>query len=148
MDYTEQVHTFLGKQLLMHLATCSENTPSVCAVEFVSDIEFNLYWRSASNTQHSKNLLANPQCAVAITALLTNNKGEGIQASGTAMLIRDADTIQSLKTKIDTKRNKNVSKGITEKEDTRDYWKFTPTTLYYINEPELGYDRVEIELTK
>lgn len=51
---------------MMQLATCADNQPWLCNVWFVADDDLRIYWFSATNRRHSKEIARNPQVAATI----------------------------------------------------------------------------------
>lgn len=51
---------------MMQLATCVNNQPWVCNVWFAADDDMNIYWFSAVNRRHSKELEKNPKVSASI----------------------------------------------------------------------------------
>ena len=65
MVHDAQVHELLQLST-MALATGLNGSPHVAPVFFVADAEYHLYFFSASDSQHSRDLKENPASAIAI----------------------------------------------------------------------------------
>lgn len=82
MNPKDILKEFLTENKLMQLATVGENGPWICNVYFVADEENNLYWTSARNRQHSKEILSNPK--VAATVVHDAEHKQAVQIAGEA----------------------------------------------------------------
>jgi uncharacterized protein YhbP (UPF0306 family) len=125
------IEAILNQELLMSLATCGNNQPWASVVGFVADSDLNLYWRSASQARHSQNITANPVASATITLPLNEkNQGIGLQIGGRVEIISEDQAAQLPKDK------KDLSSS-----SSRPCCKLTPTEIYLIHEPLLGYSR-------
>lgn len=84
------IEQYMGKAVLMQVATAYENKPWVCSVYFAYDEQLSLYWISSKTRRHSKEITHNPYVSGAI--VLPHTPGddvEGIQFEGTAKELID-----------------------------------------------------------
>ncbi len=81
---------YLGKAVLMQVATVSGIKPWVCSVYFAFDGNLSLYWLSRKDRRHSEELRTTPTVAGAI--VLPHTPGDdvqGIQFEGVAKELTD-----------------------------------------------------------
>lgn len=141
-----KIEMFLASQIILHISCCIENMPWVCALEYTHDSNFNIYWQSSATSRHSQYLSKNKNCSIAISYLDADNKSTGVQMEGYAEKINDPLLSKDTKNQLMHKRNKQVNEEINAVESTRRCWVFHPTKIYYLNEKEFGYKRIEINL--
>ena len=133
---------------ILHLATSNKTgRPSNCALEFI-ERKGILYWRSGKGSGHSKNLQSRKDCFVCISRTFADGSGEGIQSLGKAKLLSEVKEIFAIRKLLDQKINKARSEKVLSEEDNREYWAFTPTKMFYMNENEFGYDRITLTQSK
>lgn len=143
-EIRQHIKTILHSELLMSLATSSRDKPWACVLEFVCDEECNIYWKSLDTTRHSHNVAANPHAAATITLPLTpEQRGIGVQIGGVVSTVEE-NRYPELEAKLDIKRVKRLSKKEKKMEAPRRWYKLTPTELYLLHEPLLGYERVRM----
>lgn len=73
----------------MQLATVKDGNPWICTVYFVADDDFNLYWMSARERQHSQEITSNPK--VAVTIVHDTERKQALQITGNAYEVEDND---------------------------------------------------------
>lgn len=140
--------TLLKEASVLHLATSNKSGRIAnCALEF-AEYEGKLYWRSGKGSEHSKNLKTGGSCHVCITRTNMDGSGEGIQSPGKATQLTKLIEITIAKTLLDEKIIKKRSRTVSSEEDKREYWVFSPTKLFYMNENNFGYDRIELKRSK
>lgn len=141
-EIRQHIKTILHSELLISLATSNRDTPWACVLEFVCDEEFNIYWKSLDTTRHSHNVAANPHAAATIILPLTaEQRGIGLQIGGAVSRVEES-RYSELEAKLDIKRVKRLSKEMKKIEAPRHWYKLTPTEIYLLHEPLLGYERV------
>jgi uncharacterized protein YhbP (UPF0306 family) len=74
---------------LMQLATISEGNPWICSVYFAIDDDMNIYWTSAKNRQHSREIMSNPK--VAVTVVKDPEHKQALQITGVASIVPPED---------------------------------------------------------
>lgn len=81
---------YLGKAVLMQVATVSGSKPWVCSVYFAFDDTLSLYWISRKDRRHSEELRRNPAVAGAIVLPhTTGDDVQGVQFEGAAKELTD-----------------------------------------------------------
>lgn len=95
MDVQELVQQYLEQARLMQLATVRNGRPWICTVYFVPDEAGNLYWLSKPERRHSQDITQDSRVAVAV-AVKHDQPVIGIQAEGTAEVVRDQDIIRTV----------------------------------------------------
>ncbi len=91
--YEEKAKRILDNCTYMVIGTSTKRgTPWVAPVLFVYDNDFNIYFLSAVDALHSKNILENADVAISIfDSRQEIGVSEGIQASGKASLVEKGD---------------------------------------------------------
>jgi uncharacterized protein YhbP (UPF0306 family) len=136
----ELARQYLQKTSTMQLATVSDGQPWVCTVRFLADEDNNLYWASIPTRRHSLEIAEHPQVACAIVVQDDVTKPViGIQAEGTVEVLETPLKCRSLVERYantfhrDTQWVEDFIAGNTGHR----LYKFTPTTLYVIDEENL-----------
>jgi len=88
----DAVARLLRAQSTLSLSTSSpEGRPHIAPVFFLADNDLCLYWFSAPNSRHSRDLARNAAAAVAVFAPTENwREIRGVQMRGRAAVVRDA----------------------------------------------------------
>jgi len=92
MQPEELIKQYLGQVNIMQLATAVNDQPWACTVHYYADEDFNLYWVSKLEREHSQDIRENPKVAAAI--VVHENTPEepyviGISVEGTAEMLDD-----------------------------------------------------------
>lgn len=89
----------IDASLYLVLATVTEDgRPWNSPVYFCHDDRFNLYWASAIESQHSKNLECSPAIFLVFFDSSTGwGKGRGVYMSATAHLVEDRDEVERVR---------------------------------------------------
>ena len=92
----EKLLDYLKSQHLMCLATRGENV-SACTVYYVVDDNFNLYFVSPYDVEHSKNIESSDQVACSIADSRQNNADNkiGVQIKGRAGILNGIEAIKT-----------------------------------------------------
>jgi uncharacterized protein YhbP (UPF0306 family) len=144
-EVKNHVIDILQTQLLLNLATCSNDTPWCCTLEFVSK-GTDIYWKSDRDSLHSKNIEQNKNVAGTINLPLDDkNRGIGIQFAGNCSPVETSE-FDELNKLLAEKRGKILSQEIVVKENSRQWYKASFTKCYLLHEPLLGYERIELSL--
>lgn len=91
-DLRSQIESYLGEAKLMQIATSVDGKPWIANVWYVADDSFNIYWISATNRRHSRDIEANPHVAASMCVVQEpgpSDKG-AIQIEGTAAQLHGA----------------------------------------------------------
>lgn len=97
-DIRKIISDLLYKGRLMQIASTSHNKPWICTVYYVADDQLNLYWLSHPDRRHSRELLANPDAAIAV-AIKPDRPVIGLQAEGKVEQINDSDKVRFISDK-------------------------------------------------
>ena len=147
MNTNQILQEFFQNNTLMQLATQGDGRLWVCNVYFATDDQFNIYWTSARNRRHSKEIEANPYCAA--TIVNDPKKKQAVQVSGKAYRVSladspDAHQIYGKKLGQKNSRLKDVQGNTPE---SRAYWVLKPDFIELwdeVNFPEAPKQRVAI----
>jgi len=93
MDIKSLIKNYLGERKMMQIATMSDRQPWVCTVYFAEDNSLNLYWLSLPTRRHSIEIERNNKIAVAIPVKFDTNPVIGIQAQGTASIVKEPGVV-------------------------------------------------------
>ncbi len=153
---TDEVRAAIGRMLEGHntltLATCHEGAPWSAAVFYASDAGFNLYFVSDRRTRHAREMLANPQVALAINADVDGwNDVRGLQIEGSAAPVEGIARAKavalylgkfaSVKALFEAPRSKDEETIATRLKST-DFWCVTPTFIRLIDNAQgFGFKR-------
>ncbi len=86
-EVRSRIAAFLASHTTLTLATIGPDGPAAAAVFYAADANLNLYFLSEQETQHSRNLLADPRVAGTIQADDQDWRGlQGMQVRGEASL--------------------------------------------------------------
>lgn len=89
MDLKTLIAECLSGNTHMQLATVNDGQPWICTVYFVADDDFNLYWMSARERQHSVEITNDPK--VAVTVVRDTERKQALQITGNAAEVSDDD---------------------------------------------------------
>jgi ribonuclease HI len=89
----EYIDEFLALGQVMQLATSNDNNPWISTVYYVADADRNIYWLSLPERRHSKEIVNNPQVAVAI-AIKQDIPVIGIQVAGSVEIVSDSTVVE------------------------------------------------------
>jgi hypothetical protein len=109
------IQQYLAENKHMQLATVHDGQPWICTVYFVADDEFNLYWMSARERQHSVEITNDSKVAVTV--------------------VRDTERKQELEHAHELYQSKfgakdyDLSEIKQHKPTGRAYWVFNPTKI-------------------
>jgi ribonuclease HI len=91
----EYIDEFLALGQVMQLATSNDNNPWISTVYYVADSERNIYWLSLPERRHSKEVVNNPQVAIAI-AIKQDLPVIGIQAAGSVEIVSNSAVVETI----------------------------------------------------
>ncbi len=92
MDIEKLVREYIDKTVHMSLATTNEGKPWVCEVHFAYDDALNIYFASAKDTRHAKEIADNPFVAGnIITQHHCQQKVRGVYFEGQAKALEITD---------------------------------------------------------
>lgn len=123
------IQQYLAENKHMQLATVHDGQPWVCTVYFVADSDFNLYWMSARERQHSMEITSDSK--VAVTVVRDTERKQALQIIGSAYEVSDEDlehVNELYQSKFGTK-DYNLDEIKEHKPTGRAYWVFKPTKI-------------------
>ncbi len=96
MNEKEIAKEIISKILYITLATVSkEGKPWNTPLYYAFDSEYNFYWLSDQNGQHSQNIKENSQVALVIyDSTVSEGQGRGVYVQGKAFELTDEDEIE------------------------------------------------------
>ena len=83
------IQQYLTEKKDMQLATIANGQPWICTVYFVHDDDFNLYWMSARERQHSVEVANDSK--VAVTVVRDPERKQALQIVGNAYEVSDEE---------------------------------------------------------
>lgn len=126
----------------MQLSTAVDNQPWVCNVWFSADKDLNIYWFSATNRRHSKEVVKNNKVAAAIVLPHTpKDPPRGLQLQGVAEVVTNPKDIATA-TLLFAKRifsKRQISDFMAMKDRPHRFYKIKPTQFVLfdtVNFPE------------
>lgn len=113
----------------MQLATVRDGKPWICTVYFVADEDFNLYWMSARERQHSLEIVDDSK--VAITVVRDIERKQALQIVGKAyeVLGDDLEHAHELYQGKFGPKDYDLDEIRRHKPTGRAYWVFKPTEI-------------------
>jgi len=88
----QTIRSYLPQVIHMSLATVADNKPWVCELHYAYDDELNIYWMSAQQVRHSREVAANPQVAGnVVTQHHLQQLVRGVYFEGRAEMLAEVD---------------------------------------------------------
>ncbi len=138
---TEKTKRILSNNLFMTLATSSlDNQPWSTPVFYAVDENYNFYWYSRKDTQHSLFIKENPKVSVSIFSIGGQDDGVGLYIRGNASEVIENELEHALKTySAKAASTEEARTQLTTKEDFLDeapirMYKLIPEKMYVSNE--------------
>lgn len=134
MDLKELAKEYFDNVKLMQLATINKNGPWICSVFFAADDNFNIYWTSGRDRQHSREILEDGR--VAITIVLDDVNKRALQIVGNAKEVADSDLerVHKLYQSKFGQKDYDLEEMKQRKPAGRAYWVFEPTQISFWDE--------------
>lgn len=146
MDLRKEIEQILNEEIVISLATSSDDGAWASDLLFVHDNDLAIYWKSSTETRHSRNISKNPQAAATVTS--TKENGSGLQLTGTVEVV-NSDLVEELNDKLRAKRQalygQHIAERETARENDRQWYRLTPSVYYFMNEGKIGYSRLEFK---
>lgn len=123
------IKQYLTDNKHMQLATVRDGQPWICTVYFAVDDDFNLYWMSARERQHSVEITNDSK--VAITVVRDTERKQALQIVGNAYEVSDDELEQAhelYQGKFGAK-DYNLDEIRQHNPTGRAYWVFKPTQI-------------------
>lgn len=129
MDLKKLIEQYYNECKVMQLATVSDGLPWLCTVYYTTDDQLNLYWTSAKNRRHSKEIIANPDTAVAIVKDI--ERKQALQITGKAYMVEmdDVERVNKLYGDKFGDKPERLAEVKANDPDGRAYWVFKPTHI-------------------
>ena len=96
MNPKDILKEFLTVNKVMQLATVGENGPWICTLYFVIDEQNNIYWTSARNRQHSREILSNSKVAATVVHDAVHKRAVQITGEAYEVPLNDVERINKL----------------------------------------------------
>lgn len=126
------------------LATSVNNQPWTCTLIFVWDEDFNLYWLSAPNARHSKEIEQNSKVSATISIVESDGKGRMVQIEGICEVINDdqrrVEADQNFKERHHMAGLMSIDEALEETKKLNCY-QLKPTIIHLTHEPKFGRER-------
>lgn len=134
MDLQELAKKYLSENKHMQLATMHDGSPWICTVYFVHDENYNLYWMSARERQHSVDITNNSNTAITIVRDI--ERKQALQIVGAAHEVGDAE-LERVDTLYQNKfgsKDYDLNEIMKHNSTGRAYWVFKPITISFWDE--------------
>ena len=147
MDLHELAKEYLSSVKHMQLATVKNGQPWICTVYFVADDDYNFYWTSGRDKQHSVEIKSDPRAAA--TVVLDTDKKRALQMAGSAEEVSDEElerVHQLYQSKFGSK-DYDLEEMKQHKAVGRAYWKFKPSVAMFwdeVNFPDTPKQRLNL----
>lgn len=134
MSLDKLLQDYLTSCKTMQLATISDGLPWICTVYFVTDENNRIYWTSAKSRRHSKEILENPEVAVAIVK--DTEKKQALQITGKAAMVplTDVEQVNALYGSKYGDKPERLAEVQADTPDGRAYWVVEPATISFWDE--------------
>lgn len=121
-ELNKKAKQIVQRNIYMTIATCSsDGIPWNSPVYFAYDEEFNLFWASDKNAQHSKNVKENNNVFIVIyDSTLPEGHGEGVYIKAKAAELSDPNDIKNALALLFSRKNQDPKKR-TPQEFLNDY---------------------------
>ena len=134
MDLHQLLQEYFTNNKLMQLATIgADGKPWLCNVYFVTDEENNIYWTSARNRQHSKEIHSNPSAAVTIVHDPEHKQALQITGQAAEVPLDDAERIDALYSAKFGKKDR-LTEIKADLPEGRAYWVVKPDSICFWDE--------------
>lgn len=123
------IEQYLNENKHMQLATVANGEPWICTVYFAHDNDFNVYWMSARERQHSVEITNNSKAA--ITVVRDTDRKQALQIIGNAHEVAndDLERVHELYQSKFGVKDYNLNEIKQHQPTGRAYWRFTPTEI-------------------
>lgn len=144
MNTREKILEVLERGYTMNIGTVDASGVWVSAVNYIYDKDLNLYWMSSPKVRHSAALETNKNIAGNITVSNSGDDNLGVQFAGNAEAVSAApdevfENYFKKKRQVAPARDDQSLKG-------RLWYKCTPVFFELIDQKNLGFKKVKLEL--
>jgi nitroimidazol reductase NimA-like FMN-containing flavoprotein (pyridoxamine 5'-phosphate oxidase superfamily) len=139
-DLKSLVHEVLRDGFAVNLGVSDASGPWVAPVVYVFDDDFDLYWISIADCQHSRAIAEDPHVAAVVIATHDTDKERALQMSGRAMRVEGA--MFELEQRLQAKRGMPAPQSPGDiLTDGYEWYRFTPDRFEITYNTLFGYDR-------
>lgn len=128
MDIKSLIQEYLGNpnNKAAQLATVRDGKPWICTIYFVSDENFNLYWTSARERQHSADISLDSKTAM--TVVQDTERKQALQIVGNAYEVSndDIERVHELYQSKYGRKDYDLEEMKQHNSTGRTYWVFRP----------------------
>ena len=134
MNLQKLAKEYFDTSKLIQLATIKNGQPWICSVYFVTDDDFNLYWISARERQHSQEIMSDPN--IAVTVVKDAERKQALQIIGQAHEVSDEELkiVHDLYTAKFGNNDYDLDEIKKHLPQGRAYWVFKPTKMSFWDE--------------
>lgn len=148
MDLDKLLKDYFTQNKVMQLATIANGQPWICNVYFVTDDSNNIYWTSAKNRRHSKEIMADAH--VAASVVHNPDSKQAIQITGIASIVSldDVERVNKLYGEKYGDKPERLKEVLANTSDGRAYWALRPTTISFwdeVNFPQSPKQEVQLK---
>jgi uncharacterized protein YhbP (UPF0306 family) len=129
MNPKDILKEFLTVNKVMQLATVGKNGPWICTLYFVIDDQNNIYWTSARNRQHSREILDNSKVAATVVHDPVHKRAVQITGEAHEVPLSDVERINKLYADKFGDKPSRLQEVIANRPDGRAYWVLKPQTI-------------------
>ena len=140
MQPEELIKQYLGQVNIMQLATAVNDQPWACTVHYYADEDFNLYWVSKLEREHSQDIRENPKAAAAI--VVHENTPEepyviGISVEGTAEMLDDKVSREVVEGYVDKHGKDSSMSDIASGNNPHKFYRLKPSRIVLFDSKNL-----------
>ena len=134
MDLQKLLKEYLTSNKVMQLATVNKGKPWICNVYYVTDESNNIYWMSAKNRRHSKDIIDDSHVAASIVH--DPDHKQAIQITGEAFIVglTEVGSINELYAEKYGDKPERLKEVLANTPDGRAYWLLKPITISFWDE--------------
>lgn len=129
MNPKDILKEFLTVNKVMQLATVGENGPWICTLYFVIDDQNNIYWTSARNRQHSREIMINSKVAATVVHDPVRKRAVQITGEASEVPLRDAERVNKLYGDKFGDKPSRLQEVLANDPEGRAYWVLKPQTI-------------------
>lgn len=149
-EISQKAKEIISKILYITIATASrDGEPWNSPVYSAFDEQYNFYWNSWKENQHSKNIAENPRVFLVIyDSTVVEGTGEGVYIQARAHMLTDRQEIEQARMILAKRKSKPSSKLRAPEEFMGDYprrvYKAVPEKVWMNGDGEVGGNYVDI----
>ncbi|MEK7071037.1 MAG: pyridoxamine 5'-phosphate oxidase family protein [Patescibacteria group bacterium] len=149
-DLNKRAKEIIQNILYITIATSSkENQPWNSPVYSAFDEDYNFYWASDQNGQHSKNIKENPKVFIVIyDSTAPEGTGEGVYVKAKAQMLTDekdiADGLRYLDGRVNKNKDPNTRTSEFQGDKPRRVYKAVPEKFWMNDDGDVSGDYIDI----